>query len=279
MKKKWIFRWSVRIAIVLWVLWGNFVPIATHITVTDPDIPAGFDGFRIVQVSDLHNAEFGKDHERLLKQIQKAEPDIIAITGDLVDSYRTNVEVSLAFIAQVVKIAPCYYVTGNHEGSLSEYRSLKKALDSYGVTILENRKLTMDRNGSQIHLLGIDDPNVCNDGITGEANAVATARLKALEIDQSQFNILLSHRPDMADAYSASGVDLVLTGHVHGGQFRVPFLGGLYAPGQGLWPEYDGGVYELGQTTMIVSRGLGNSSFPLRLNNNPEILVITLQSK
>ena len=277
MKNKWIFRWSVRIVIVLWVLWGNFVPIATRITVTDPDVPAGFDGFRIVQVSDLHNAEFGKDHERLLKLIQKAEPDIIAITGDLVDSYHTNVEVALAFIAQVVKIAPCYYVTGNHEGSLSEYRELKKALDNYGVTILENRKVTLERNGSKINLQGIDDPYVCNDGIIGEANAVAKARLKALEIDQSQFNILLSHRPDMADAYNESGVDLVLSGHVHGGQFRVPFLGGLYAPGQGLWPEYDGGVYELGQTTMIVSRGLGNSSFPLRLNNNPEILVITLQ--
>ena len=279
MKKKWIFRWSVRLAIILWVLWGNFVPIATRITVTDPDIPSGFDGFRIVQVSDLHNAEFGKDHARLLSLIQKAEPDIIAITGDLVDSYHTDVEVSMAFIAQVVTIAPCYYVTGNHEGSLSQYKDMKRELEAYGVTVLENRKITLERNGSQINLLGIDDPYVCNDGIIGEASAVAAARLQALEIDQSHFNILLSHRPDMADAYNASGVDLVLSGHVHGGQFCVPFLGGLYAPGQGFFPEYDGGVYDLGQTTMIVSRGIGNSNFPVRLNNNPEILVITLKSE
>lgn len=279
MKKKCLFRWCVRIGIVLWVVWGNLCPGLTRVALTDPELPEDFHGFRIAHLSDLHNTEFGKGNERLLRKLTKADPDVIVITGDILDANRTDTAVALAFAAKAVEIAPCYYVTGNHEGSIDAYEDFKKDLKAVGVTILENEGRVLERGTAKIHLYGIDDPNVCHDGIWGDPTAVTAQRLENLQIDPESYNILLSHRPDLMDVYAAAEVDLVLSGHVHGGQFRIPFLGGLYAPSQGFFPEYDAGLYRLNNTQMIVSRGLGNSSFPLRLNNRPEILVITLQSQ
>ena len=274
--------WGVRIAVLIlliWALWGNKAVQITDMPLSFTALPKEFAGFKIAQVSDLHNTEFGKGNEKLLRLLRAAEPDIIAITGDIVDSRRTDTGVALAFLEEALKIAPCYYVTGNHEGRTEQYPDFKKAMKSLGVNVLDNRKLTFERGGAHITLMGINDPNFSDDGITGYKEEVTMARIGKLKGEEDGFTLLLAHRPEVFSAYVQCGVDLVLTGHVHGGQFRVPFLGGLYAPGQGFFPEYDAGFFQEQDTTMVVSRGLGNSVFPLRLNNRPEIVLITLNTQ
>lgn len=273
------FAWCVRICILvllIWTLWGNQAVQVTDLPLALERLPEGFEGFRIAHLSDLHNTEFGEDNEKLLRLLRETEPDIIAITGDIVDSRRTDFAVALAFLEEAVKIAPCYYVTGNHEGRLSNYRELKNSMEALGVAVLENKGAMLTAGGDTLTLMGIDDPNLANDGLYGEKEVVTAARIQGLQTEETGFSILLSHRPDLFDVYVRSGVDLVLSGHVHGGQFRLPFVGGLYAPSQGFFPEYDAGVFQRENTTMVVSRGLGNSAFPLRFNNRPEIILISL---
>lgn len=265
------------LALALWTLWGNTALEVNEYTITSGSLPDSFSGFRIAQVSDLHNAEFGKDNENLLTMLRKAAPDIIVITGDLVDSRDTNIGISLRFAAEVVKIAPCYYVTGNHEARISGYPALKTGLASAGVVVLENERIELDRNGETLALIGVNDPSFQTDYLMRDAAAVMSGVLNRLAGNDT-YTILLSHRPELFETYVASGVDLVFTGHAHGGQFRLPFIGGLVAPNQGLFPEYDSGLYTEGSTNMLVSRGIGNSIIPIRFNNRPEIVVVTLVS-
>ena len=276
------FAWGVRItvlALLIWaIIWNKAVEV-TELPLSLADLPDDFSGFRIAHVSDLHNTEFGKDNEQLLKHLRGTNPDIIAITGDIVDSRRTDTAVALDFLEEAVKIAPCYYVTGNHEGRISGYRDFKKAMEALGVTVLENKKVTLSKENASITLMGIDDPNVANDGNYGTPEVVTAVRIRKLQAEADGFTVLLSHRPDLFDVYVESGVDLVLSGHVHGGQFRLPFVGGLYAPSQGFFPEFDAGAYHKENTTMVVSRGLGNSVFPLRFHNRPEILLLILSKQ
>lgn len=259
-----------------WIAWGNTALELNRWTIADRKLPAAFDGYRIAQVSDLHNAEMGEKNERLLALLQEAEPDIIVITGDLIDSRRTDTAVALEFAERAAAIAPCYYVTGNHEARIEEYAALKAGLTELGVTMLENSQLLLTRGEDAVALLGIDDPSFQTDYLSGDSEAVAAQALAALEIEHDRYNILLSHRPELLSVYARSGVDLVLSGHAHGGQLRLPFIGGLYAPNQGLFPKYDAGMYTEGSTTMLVSRGIGNSLFPFRVNDRPEVLLIEL---
>ena len=254
---------------ILWVIWGNLSLQVTQYSITSDRIPESFDHFRIVQISDLHNAQFGTNNERLMEKIRAQKPDIIVITGDIVDSRRTNLSVALSFAEQAVQIAPTYYVPGNHEGRLN-YISISKSLQNVGVIPLLDKRISLTRQGEEIALLGLIDDNCRPKGTTEDA-------LISLMEETDGYTLLLAHRPTFFDDYVASGADLVLTGHVHGGQFRLPFIGGLYTPGQGLFPKYDAGLFTEGQTNMIISRGLGNSAFPFRINNRPEIVVVTLK--
>ena len=247
-------------------------------TVTSDRLPDTFDGFRIAQISDLHNAEFGENNTVLLALLRQSQPDLIVITGDLVDSRHTDLEIALRFAQAAAEIAPCYYVSGNHEARILEYPALKEGLEAAGVTVLENQRLELERNGKNITLLGVDDPSFQTDYLMGDAATVMAGVLRELITDDS-YTILLSHRPELFDLYAESGVDLIFSGHAHGGQFRLPFLGGLVAPNQGLFPEYDAGLYTAGTTNMLVSRGIGNSIIPLRFNNPPEIVVVSLHSE
>ena len=266
MKKRY-YLYLLILALILWGFVENTLLGVTEITVIGANLPEGFPGCRIAQVSDLHNAEFGKDNKRLLALLEEAQPDLIAITGDLVDSRRTDPEVAIAFAREAVKIAPCYYVTGNHESRIEEYPQLEQQLTKAGVTVLRGQRITLD-NG--ITIAGVDDP-----AFTGFSAFSETLAQLAGE----EYTVLLSHRPEHFDLYCQAGFDLVLSGHVHGGQFRIPFLGGVLAPGQGFFPTYDAGLYTGGQTNLVVSRGLGNSLFPFRLNNPPEVILITLQTQ
>lgn len=163
-------------------------------------------------------------------------------------------------------------MTGNHEKSIREYQDLKQHLEEIGVTVLENEMTSIERNGKSISLLGIQDLN-----FQKKTKSIQSA-IQGL-MKENTYNILLSHRPEIFEDYICSNVDLVFTGHTHGGQFRIPFIGGIYAPHQGFFPKYDAGLFVKNNTTMIINRGLGQSSIPLRFNNNPEIVLVELHSK
>lgn len=260
----------------IWVYWGNTSILTTQIHISSKSLPVSFNGFRIVHVSDLHNTEFGVNQEKLLDAVKNASPDLIAITGDLIDSRRTDLLKAMDFVNGAVKIAPVYYVTGNHEARIDEYLKLEEKMAEAGVVLLRDKGVTIKRGEDFIRLLGLDDPSFMkkNDKIENSIT-LTDAKLKDL-MDENQYTILLSHRPELFNVYAAHSIDLILSGHAHGGQVRLPFVGGLVAPNQGLFPKYDEGIYEIGPSKMVVSRGLGNSIFPVRINNRPELVVITL---
>lgn len=278
-KKKTICVLSgILLILIVWTAWGNAALELNTYTISSRGLPDAFDGYRIAQVSDLHNAEFGDGNQRLLDMLREAEPDMIAITGDLIDSRKTNIAVALAFAEEAVRIAPCYYVSGNHEARVPEYRELKAGLEAAGVTVLDDARVEIEISGKSITVIGVNDPSFHADYLTSDA-AVMDRKLSELPSEDADFTILLSHRPELFDTYVAHNMDLVLTGHAHGGQFRLPLIGGLLAPNQGLFPKYDDGLYSEGNTNMIVSRGLGNSIIPFRFNNRPEVVLIDLKSQ
>lgn len=264
------------ISAAVWVIYGNTAIKKTFYTVTDEELPDAFSGFTITQVSDLHNALFGKNNERLLEKIKSTSPDIIVITGDIIDQNRTNIEISLDFVKEAVKIAPTYYITGNHEAIAQGFDVFIEEAEKAGMIYLENNTVTLTRGGDEIYLTGVDDPFLLTSYISENMTESLETTLSFL-LPRDGYNILLAHRPNYFETYSFFEADLIICGHVHGGQFRLPFIGGLYAPDQGFNPEYDAGYYTDGKSQMIISRGLGNSRFPVRLNNTPEIVIITLK--
>ncbi|MCR8997152.1 metallophosphoesterase [Brevibacillus sp. 7WMA2] len=262
-----------------WVYWGNTAIQTTKININNEKIPESFDGFTIVQVSDLHNAEFGNNQSRLLNAIKAVSPDFIAVTGDLIDSNHTDVAKAMEFINGAIEIGPVYYVTGNHEARSDQYAKLKQQMLEAGVIMLEDEGTTIKREGASIRLFGLNDPNFTATDDAYESTAMVDTKLKAMLSKNNEYTILLSHRPELFDIYAENSIDMVLSGHAHGGQVRLPFIGGLVAPNQGFFPKYSEGVHEKEQTKMIVSRGLGNSIIPVRINNRPELVVITLDHK
>lgn len=257
------------VSILLWIIWGNITVDITKVTILNEKIPEQFSGYKIIQLSDLHNAEFGKNNENLVKHIAQLKPDMIVFTGDIVDSNKTNVDVALNLVGKLVNIAPCYYVTGNHESLIgNEYKRLEDELKELGVIVLRDEAVILEKEGEQIQIIGLDDP--CFSG------NIVSYKMKNMERTDN-YTIMLSHRPELFEMYVETGVDLVFAGHAHGGQVRIPFIGGVIAPDQGLLPKYDAGVYQEKNTTMIVSRGIGNSIVPIRINNRPEIIVAELK--
>lgn len=266
------------IAFLFYVLYKENKSIqTTRVRIVSSKIPASFEGFRIVQVSDLHNAEFGDRQMRLLRTIKEASPDLIAVTGDLIDSRHTNIEKAMEFVSGAVKVAPVYYVTGNHEARTDKFQNLKNRMEKAGAVILRNSGIRIFRGNDSIELLGLEDPAFANlNGKNAENATLAEVELKKIPKKNATYTILLSHRPELIDVYRANGIDLALCGHAHGGQIRLPYIGGLFAPNQGFLPKYSEGIHKKGRTEMVVSRGLGNSLAPVRIHNRPEIVVITL---
>lgn len=258
-------------ALIAWAAIDSRNIDVTRFTVSGA--PEAFSGFKIVQISDLHNAEFGTDNQKLIDILKSEAPDAIVITGDLIDARRTNTEIAESFARRCMEIADCYYVPGNHEARLGDtYDAFESALIADGMNVLRNGSVRIRKEMDAIRIIGVDDPAFAkaSDAITN-----LDAALEALSSDD--FTILLAHRPELIDEYSKWGIDLVLSGHAHGGQIRLPGIGGLYAPGQGFFPRYTSGNYTVGDTEMIVSRGIGNSAFPLRVNDRPEVVIVTLK--
>ena len=265
----------------VWLNWQNKGLVLHPMVIYSHRLPSAFSGFRIAHLSDLHNTEFGKHNKKLLQLLKEQRPDIIAITGDLIDARRTNFDVALYFAKQAIKIAPIYYVTGNHESRIPEYQKLEKGLRNIGVTILRDQSVTLVKNREQVCLIGLDDPGfICpSPGSLQELCDLTSKKLSSIKREQSCFTIALSHRPEFIEAYAEHKLDLVLSGHTHGGQIRIPWLGGVIAPMQGFFPKYDAGLFQNGKTKLIIHRGLGNSLFPLRINNRPEVILVTLKKK
>ncbi|MCD4714143.1 MAG: metallophosphoesterase [Clostridiales bacterium] len=274
---------KIRIIIILLILivfsvWQNNSITTTQIEISNSQIPDAFDEFTIVQISDLHNKVFRTNQSSLLKRVIEASPDIIVITGDLVDRRKYDLDDAMLFIDGAVRIAPVYFVSGNHEAWSGEYVEISKRLTSAGVVILDDMKVELKSNGEVIELLGLSDPDfLTSTYFEGTKYSSLKEHLSNLS-DESVYQILLSHRPELFDLYVDHNIDLIFSGHAHGGQFRFPRAGGLIAPDQGLFPKYSSGSYKEEQSTMVVSRGLGNSIIPVRIFNRPEVVIVTLKS-
>lgn len=246
----------------------------TNHTIEDALIPEAFNDTIIAHVSDLHNKVFGTNQEDLLSVIYDIQPDIIAVTGDLIDSSNTDIDLAMDFINGAVDIAPTYFVVGNHEMWSREYSLLEKKLIDAGVVVLRDEIEEIKKNDDSIYLVGLDDPA----GSHNEQGYSMKEKLTRLTKETKGYTVLLSHRPEAFDSY-VDEVNLVLSGHTHGGQIRFPFIGALVAPDQGFFPKYSDGLYKESDTTMIISRGLGSSVIPIRINNPAEIVVVTLKAK
>ena len=270
-KKSVIF--IVILFLVCFSYFENNAVVISNYTIKSDRLPKSFNKFKIVQVSDLHNKVFYKDNKPLVSKIISQKPDIIVITGDLVDRRKYNEENAISFIDKIKSIAPIYYVNGNHEGWSGKFASLEKKLKDRGVNVLRNESIDYVKGKEKIIISGVDDPSFSTSGYSEDI-----IKNEILSNDgEENFRILLSHRPELFDKYVHNNIDVAFTGHAHGGQIIVPFLGGIIAPNQGFWPEYYKGMYTENNTTMVVSRGLGNSIFPQRLFNRPEIVTVTLK--
>ncbi len=267
--------------VVYYFLQLNWISVSNE-TIQIEDLPKEFNGFKVVQLSDLHNKEFGEGNKRLAKKIKRIDPDIIIITGDMLNNSQdipNNGEVLIKLIKNLNNNYPIYYVTGEHEEGLyyedrNKYHkegtkeAYEEKLSNLGVEVLNDRQITITKQDSKINLYGLKDH------LSGEIQI----KERLGETNENEVNILLSHRPFYFDEYADWGADLVFSGDTHGGMIQLPFIGGIVST-EGFFPEYDGGLFHKENSIMVVSRGLGNNPIPLRINNRPEVVGITLKSK
>ena len=234
---------------------------------------------KILLITDLHSHMYGKGQQKILKKIRDQNPNIIALAGDIADDevpiYGTEV-----FLEAIIDIAPIYYVTGNHEIWTREVSKVKDVFRKYAVRVLENNYEEVNINGIKLILSGVEDPDIIPYERPG-SNWYDEVEQGLVDVNNKDgYKILLSHRPELVDFYNTLDFDIVLSGHAHGGQVRIPFLlNGLYAPHQGFFPKYAGGVYEHENYTHVVSRGASFNPRLPRIFNPPEVVSITIQGK
>lgn len=279
MKRAKIIFSALIILFTLITIFENSTYTVTGYKVDDTKLPAAFNNFKIVQISDLHDNFFDRDNHSLLNAVKSEKPDIIVITGDFVDKNSTDISSLLKFAKTLSSIAPCYFITGNHEAEFTQrmpYNELLRKLNDNGIITLDDDVKQIVRGDQHINIAGLSDPlfqEINNEEYMKPADYYAENYRK---LDTTGWTVLLAHRPYEFETFASLKANLVLSGHEHGGQIRIPFLGGVFAPGEGFFPKYDSGVYRKNDTTMVVSRGLGNSVAPIRINNTPELTVIEL---
>ena len=235
-------------------------------------LPESFDGFKIVQLSDLHGAEFGEDGMGLVEKVEELEPDIIALTGDFVTDEGDLAAVE-KLAARLTELCPVYFVSGNHEFGSGLAVKVRNILERAGVKYLSNEYLTISRGEDEILLGGVEDPLAYADMLSPDELAQ-----KMNDAAPDAFKILLGHRNYWMTEYPELPVDLIFCGHAHGGLIRIPGVGGLIGTDRRLFPDFDAGEYNNGRYTLIVSRGLGNSVPIPRVFNRPEIVCVELSS-
>ena len=240
--------------------------------VASQKLPESFDGFKIVQLSDLHGAEFGEDGMGLVEKVEELEPDIIALTGDFVTDEGDLAAVE-KLAARLTELCPVYFVSGNHEFGSGLAVKVRNILERAGVKYLSNEYLTISRGEDGILLGGVEDPLAYADMLSPDELAQ-----KMNDAAPDAFKILLGHRNYWMTEYPELPVDLIFCGHAHGGLIRIPGVGGLIGTDRRLFPDFDAGEYNNGRYTLIVSRGLGNSVPIPRVFNRPEIVCVELSS-
>lgn len=232
---------------------------------------------RIVLVTDLHSCKYGREEEKLIAAIEEQKPDMVLLGGDICDDKIPN-DNTEALLKGIADSYPCYYVTGNHEYWSNRIDKILDLFQSYGVTVLSGTSDIIKIRSQSLNICGISDPDIIR---YTDSPIGAREQLQALEHvpDNGLYTILLAHRPEWIDTYAEYDFDLVLSGHAHGGQWRLPgIINGVFAPDQGMFPKYAGGRYISGDMTMIVSRGLARESTPIpRIFNRPELVVVDLE--
>ncbi len=261
--------------ITIYTVMSNRWLKTTHYTIST-NIPKNFNGFKIAHISDFHNEKSKTLNSKLIRALTNSTPNIIVITGDLIDSRRTDMDFTVSFIKKIIHIAPIYYVVGNHESRIGEYATFQNSLLKLGVNVLRNQKTEIIINGEKLIIAGVDDPKF-DKTIKNDAY-VMRKQLQSLALSQEDFNILLSHRPELFHLYASSCANIIFCGHAHGGQFRF-FGRGLYSPGQGIFPKLTSSIHKTNSMRMVISRGIGNSAFPFRFNNPPELVILTLKDQ
>lgn len=246
--------------IAAFVFFSNNCITRSEYVVESPKAPEK--DVKIAHLSDLHGKRFGKGNKRLVARVKACNPDFIAITGDIVHKYRDrDIKVAVETCAELAKVAPVYYVSGNHEMRSTRYRALSRQLQEAGAIVLDDEAVT----AFGINIAGVNCAHI------------KSGKFYNLN-DGSGFNLLLAHLPHYIDKFALAGYDLALCGHAHGGQWRLPFTDiGFYSPGQGLFPKYTSGIHSCGNMKQVISRGLGNSQCPLRLFNRPEIVTVIIR--
>lgn len=260
----------------------------TKYVVENKKVPKEFDGYNIVQISDLHSKLFGENNKKLIQKIKSLNPDIVVVTGDLIDGENNNYNVALDFMKEISKLYRVYYIIGNHEQKSlikkykDEYKEYFNKLHQIDFVNLDNNKVEIVKGESNINLYGLTVPYSCYKYLfdNQETTSIDINFLeeKLGKVDREQFNILLAHTPFYFDEYEKWGADLTLCGHVHGGIVRLPLVGGLLSPDRKFFPKYDLGEYIKNKSTMIVSKGLGGSKVLIRVNCKPEIVNIKLKN-
>ncbi len=268
------------VAFSIVTVWGNITLSVEKIDIETEKINIQ-NGYKIAHISDYHNTKNSFLNEAVLSSLKKEKPDIIVLTGDLVDCRKTDIKKGIDFVSEIIEIAPVYYVTGNHEcnisiGNQSAFDNMISDLKTLGATVLRNEQTQIKlSNGEKLNIFGIDDPYFhCE--YASQVKSATDSLCSSLDIEKKDFNILLAHHPEQLDIYSQYGFDLVYSGHAHGGQGRL-FGIGLIAPDQGFFPKYTSGVYEENETNLIVSRGIGNSIAPIRFFDRPHLIYTTIK--
>lgn len=262
---------GVLLLLALFIILDQTVLVTTRYNVEITNLPESFDGFRIVLLSDLHGAEFGKNNLRLVKRTASESPDIIALTGDFVCTEGDG-EIFSSLLSKLTEVAPCYYVSGNHEWAYHLMGVTNEILSECHAENLSNRYIILEKGEQRLCLAGAEDPNALA-GTRKPQKLVEEIRETEGELPV----IFLQHRNDALKKYPFLDVDIILCGHAHGGIIRIPGIGGLLDRG-GLFPDYDSGVYRNNRFSMVVSRGLGSTHGIPRILNFPEIVVVTLIS-
>ncbi|HOP11212.1 MAG TPA: metallophosphoesterase [Oscillospiraceae bacterium] len=235
---------------------------------------------RIALITDLHGSLYGSSQKDLIKAVKKQKPDLVLLSGDIFDEY-TEDDNAERLLTALSAFYPCFYITGNHENWRSDTAEIKEWVRSCGITVLEGTGVTVTVNNQKLQIFGVDDPEAFS-GSSYSENTVGSGWYRQLEtcqkeIEDGTFCILMSHRPELVAAYENSGFDLVLSGHAHGGQWRIPgIVNGIYSPNQGFFPQFAGGLYELENTDLIVSRGLCKNEVP-RVFNPPELVIVNMK--
>lgn len=235
---------------------------------SSPKVPLSFDGFTIVQLSDFHLKKFGNRQDALIRAVQNCQPDIIVLTGDVVDGNHRDIAPLADLLEGICPIAPVYYISGNHDRETDAFlmrREMERLFDSWGVVNLDDQSEELVRDNDSILLTGL-----------GWHSRYFGQYLEPADTDR--FNILLYHGSDFFPGLAPYGYDLILAGHIHGGIVRLPFVGGVFSNDGSLFPYYDAGAFQLGDSTMISSRGLGDARIP-RFYNRPEVVSVTLHAK